>query len=371
MMNVPFLDLKAQYHTIKDEVDKKLVEVCENTAFSLGPYVEEFEKKFAEYLGVKHFVATSTGTSALHSALLAFEIGNKDEIIVPVNTFTATAEAVVMVGAKPVFVDNDPITYNMDISKIENLITHKTRAIIPVHLYGMPVDMEKLVEIAQKHNLIVIEDCAQSHGAKFKGKLTGTFGHAACFSFYPGKNLGSYGEGGGVATNSTEIAEKIEKIRNHGSKIKYVHESVGYNYHMHGFQGAVLTIKLKYLDGWNKRRLQIAKRYNEMLKDVKDIVVPFIDENCEHVFHLYVVRTNKRDELKKFLNDNGIGTNIHYPYPLHLQEAYKFLGYKKGSFPIAEDYAPKLLSLPMYPEMTDEQVDYVVEKIKEFYRENG
>lgn len=368
MVKVPFLDLKVQYHSIKNEVDKKLVEVCENTAFSMGPFVEEFEKKFAEYLGVKHFVATSTGTSALHSALLAFGIGNGDEVLVPVNTFTATAESVVMVGAKPVFVDNDPLTYNMDISKIEQLITHKTRAIIPVHLYGQPIDMEKIVEIASKHNLIVIEDCAQAHGAKFKGKMVGTFGHAACFSFYPGKNLGSYGEGGGVATNSDEIAEKIDKIRNHGSKIKYVHEFVGYNYHMHGFQGAVLTIKLKYLDGWNKRRREIAEKYTQKLKEIKDLALPYVQKECEHVFHLYVIRTSYREELKQFLNDNGVGTNIHYPYPLHLQESYKFLGYKQGDFPVAEDYAPKLLSLPMFPEMTDEQIDYVVEKIKEFYK---
>ncbi|MEO0234597.1 MAG: DegT/DnrJ/EryC1/StrS family aminotransferase [candidate division WOR-3 bacterium] len=368
MVKVPFLDLKIQYHSIKNEVDKKLVEVCENTAFSMGPFVEEFEKNFAEYLGVKHFVATSTGTSALHSALLAFGIGNGDEVLVPVNTFTATAEAVVMVGAKPVFVDNDPLTYNMDISKIEKLITHKTRAIIPVHLYGQPIDMEKIVEIASKHNLIVIEDCAQAHGAKFKGKMVGTFGHAACFSFYPGKNLGSYGEGGGVATNSDEVAEKIDKIRNHGSKIKYVHEFVGYNYHMHGFQGAVLTIKLKYLDGWNKKRREIAEKYTQKLKEIKDLALPYVQKECEHVFHLYVIRTSYREELKQFLNDNGVGTNIHYPYPLHLQESYKFLGYKQGDFPVAEDYAPKLLSLPMFPEMTDEQIDYVVEKIKEFYR---
>lgn len=368
MVKVPFLDLKTQYHSIKDEVDKKLIEVCENTAFTMGPFVEEFEKKFSEYLGVKHFVATSTGTSALHTALLAFGIGNGDEVLVPVNTFTATAEAVVMVGAKPVFVDNDPLTYNMDISKIEQLITHKTRAIIPVHLYGQAVDMEKIGEIASKHNLIVLEDCAQAHGAKFKGKMVGTFGHAACFSFYPGKNLGSYGEGGGVATNSDQIAEKMDKIRNHGSKIKYIHEFVGYNYHMHGFQGAVLTIKLKYLDGWNKKRREIAQKYTENLKDIKDLALPYIQKDCEHVFHLYVIRTSFRDELKQFLNDNGIGTNIHYPYPLHLQESYKFVGYKQGDFPIAEEYASKLLSLPMFPEMTDEQVDYVVSKIKEFYK---
>uniref|UniRef100_A0A7C3J722 DegT/DnrJ/EryC1/StrS family aminotransferase n=1 Tax=candidate division WOR-3 bacterium TaxID=2052148 RepID=A0A7C3J722_UNCW3 len=368
MVKVPFLDLKAQYHSIKNEVDKKLIEVCENTAFTMGPFVEEFEKKFSEYLGVKHFVATSTGTSALHTALLAFGIGNGDEVLVPVNTFTATAEAVVMVGAKPVFVDNDPLTYNMDVSKIEQLITHKTRAIIPVHLYGQPADMEKIGEIASKHNLIVIEDCAQAHGAKFKGKMVGTFGHAACFSFYPGKNLGSYGEGGGVATNSDDIAEKMDKIRNHGSKIKYVHEFVGYNYHMHGFQGAVLTIKLKYLDGWNKRRREIAEKYTEKLKDIKDLSLPYVQKDCEHVFHLYVIRTSFREELRQFLNDNGVGTNIHYPYPLHLQESYKFVGYKQGDFPIAEEYAPKLLSLPMYPEMTDEQIEYVVSKIKEFYK---
>ncbi|HAF06822.1 MAG: DegT/DnrJ/EryC1/StrS family aminotransferase [bacterium] len=368
MVKVPFLDLKAQYHSIKDEVDKKLIEVCENTAFTMGPFVEEFEKKFSEYLGVKHFVATSTGTSALHTALLAFGIGNGDEVLVPVNTFTATAEAVVMVGAKPVFVDNDPLTYNMDISKIEQLINHKTRAIIPVHLYGQPVDMEKIGEIASKHNLIVIEDCAQAHGAKFKGRMVGTFGHAACFSFYPGKNLGSYGEGGGVATNSDQIAEKMDKIRNHGSKIKYIHEFVGYNYHMHGFQGAVLAIKLKYLDEWNKRRREIAQKYSEKLKDVKDLSLPYIQKECEHVFHLYVIRTSYREELKQFLNDNGVGTNIHYPYPLHLQESYKFVGYKQGDFPIAEEYAPKLLSLPIFPEMTDEQIDYVVSKIKEFYK---
>jgi len=368
MQNVPFLDLKKQYHSIKNEVDKKLVEVCENTAFSLGPYVEEFEKKFAEYLGAKFFVGTSTGTSALHCAMIAFGIGKDDEVIVPVNTFTATAEAVAMTGAKPVFVDNDPINYNMDLTKIENAITHKTRAIIPVHLYGQAVNMEKVMEIAGKHNLVVIEDCAQSHGATYKGKMTGTFGHAACFSFYPGKNLGSYGEGGGVATNSFEISEKVEKIRNHGSKIKYVHEFVGYNYHMHGFQGAVLTIKLTQLDKWNARRLEIAQKLNKGLAGIEDFNTPHIDENCKHVFHLYVIRTSKREELKKYLQEHNVGTNIHYPYPLHTQDSYKYLGYKAGDFPVAEEYAPQLLSLPMFPEMTDEQVDYVIETVKAFYK---
>ena len=368
MQNVPFLDLKKQYHSLKSEIDKKLIEVCENTAFSLGPYVEEFEKKFAEYLGVKFFVATSTGTSALHSALLSFGIGKDDEVIVTVNTFTATAEAVVMTGAKPVFLDNDPINYNMDLSKIENLITHKTRVIIPVHLYGQAVNMEKVLEIAGKHNLIVIEDCAQAHGATYNSKMIGTFGHASCFSFYPGKNLGSYGEGGGVATNSFEINEKVKKIRNHGSKIKYVHEFVGYNYHMHGFQGAVLTIKLSHLDKWNSRRLEIARNLNEELSNISDFKTPYIDENNRHVFHLYVIRTSKREELIKYLKEKNVGINIHYPYPLHLQDSYKYLGYKVGDFPVAEEYASQILSLPMFPELTDEQVDYLIETIKTFYK---
>jgi len=368
MLNVPFLDLKAQYLTIKEEVDKKLVEVCEKTAFSLGPFVEEFEKNYAEYIGTKFFVATSTGTSALHSALLAYGIGKNDEVIVPVNTFTATAEAVVMSGAKPVFIDNDPMNYNMDISKIESAITHNTRAIMPVHLYGQTVNMEKLMEIANKHNLIVIEDCAQSHGSEFKGKKSGTFGHASCFSFYPGKNLGSYGEGGGVATNSFEITEKLQKIRNHGSKIKYVHEFVGYNYHMHGFQGAVLNIKLKHLDKWNARRLEIANIYNSELKKLDDVQIPSIDPSGKHVFHLYVIRISFREELIEFLKQNGVGTNIHYPHPLHLQESYKDLTYKQGDFPVAEEFAPKLLSLPMFPEMTNEQALYVADQIKAFYK---
>lgn len=369
MNKVPFLDLRAQYETIKSEVDAKLIEVCEKTAFTLGPFVEEFEKSFSEYLGAKHFVSTSTGTSALHSAMLAFGIGKNDEVIVPVNTFTATAEAVVMTGAKPVFVDNDPLNYNIDISKIEQAITHNTRAIVPVHLYGQAVQMDKIMDIAKKHNLIVIEDCAQSHGSTVDGKMTGTFGHAACFSFYPGKNLGSFGEGGGVATNSDEIAEKIMKIRNHGSTVKYVHEFVGYNYHMHGFQGAVLNIKLKHLDKWNERRLAIAKKYNDGLKGVGDIETPEIESNVKHVFHLYVLRTEKRDDLIKHLNDSNVYPGIHYPYPLHLQESYKDLGYKQGDFPIAEQYAPKLISLPVFPEMTDEQVNYVIERVKAFYME--
>ncbi len=369
MEKVPFLDLRAQYETIKSEVDAKLIEVCEKTAFTLGPFVEEFEKNFADYLGTKHFVSTSTGTSALHSALLAFGITKNDEVIVPVNTFTATAEAVVMSGAKPVFVDNDPLNYNIDISKIEQAITHNTRAIMPVHLYGQAVQMEKIMDIAKKHNLIVIEDCAQSHGSTVDNKMTGTFGHAACFSFYPGKNLGSFGEGGGVATNSDDIAEKIMKIRNHGSTVKYVHEFVGYNYNMHGVQGAVLNIKLKRLDKWNERRLEIAKRYNAGLEGVGDIAVPVIEENVKHVFHLYVMRTEKRDALIEYVNKDNIFPGIHYPYPLHLQESYKDLGYKQGDFPIAEKYAPMLISLPVYPEMKDSQADYVIEKIKSFFAE--
>ncbi len=367
-MKVPFLDLKKQYHNLKGEIDTKLIEVCENTAFTLGPYVEEFENNFAKYLGTKHFIGTSTGTSALHSALLAFDIGENDEVIVPVNTFTATAEAVVMAGAKPIFVDNDPKNYNMDLSKIENAITHNTKAIIPVHLYGQPIYMDKLLEIAKNHNLLVIEDCAQAHGAEYNNKKVGTFGHAACFSFYPGKNLGSFGEGGGVATNSDDIAEKVKKIRNHGSLIKYIHEFVGYNYHMQGFQGAVLNIKLKHIDNWNNRRLEIAKMYNKGLENTGDIEVPYIDEKVKHVFHLYVIRTKKRDELLEYLKKNEIYAGIHYPYPLHLQDSYKEYGYKKGDFPISEEYAPQLLSLPIFPEMTDEQVQYVINTIKSFYK---
>ena len=365
-MNVSFIDLKAQYQTIKSEIDEAINRVLLNTSFILGPEVENFEKQFAEYCGAKFCVGVNSGTAALHLALLAAGIKEGDEVITVPNTFFATCEAISVVGAKPVFVDADSQTYLMDISKIEAVISPKTRAIIPVHLFGQTVDMDPLLALAKKHNFFVLEDACQSHGAKYRGKKAGSLGNAAAFSFYPGKNLGAYGEAGAVVTNDEDIAKKIKMLRDHGSPQKYIHDLIGFNMRMEGIQGAVLSVKLKYLDQWLEKRRRIASRYNELLKDLP-IKLPKIDDGNEHVFHLYVIATPKRNELSQFLKDNGVSCGIHYPIPIHLQKAYADFGWKKGDFPVCEKAADEILSLPMFAEMTDGQIAYVAGKIKEFY----
>lgn len=367
-MNVPFVDLKIQYRTIRNEIVKAIEEVLENASFIEGPVVKAFTENFAKLHNAKYCLGTSSGTSALHVALWALGVDSGDEVIVPVNTFIATAEAVSLTGATPVFVDHYPQNFTIDVSKIEEKLTENTKAIIPVHLYGQPADMDPILTIAEKHNLLIIEDCAQAHLSEYKGNPVGTFGQVGCFSFYPGKNLGAYGEGGAILTNDATLYEKMKMIHDHGSNKKYYHDMLGHNYRMHGFQGAVLNIKLQYLKQWIEMRRRNASVYRKKLKGVEGIEC-FEEMNyAKHVYHLFVVLAEKRDELQKFLMENDIATGLHYPIPLHMQKAYEFLNYGKNTFPVTMEYKDKILSLPMYPELTEDQIDFVVSKINEFYR---
>jgi dTDP-4-amino-4,6-dideoxygalactose transaminase len=362
-MIIPFVDLQAQYRSIKTEVDAAIARVVENASFILGREVEAFEAAFAEYTGARFCVGVNSGTAAIQLAVMACELGTGDEVIVPANTFFASAEGVSTAGATPVFVDADPISYNIDVTKIEAAITERTRAIMPVHLYGQSADLDPIFELATRRNLIVIEDAAQAHGSRYKGKRVGALGRAGCFSFYPGKNLGAYGEGGAVVTNDEEVARRVRLLRDHGSERKYHHEVVGYNFRLEGIQGAVLGVKLPFLDKWNNLRREHAARYNELLND-SNLTLPREMAYAEHIYHLYVVQTNAREELQKTLTEAGVQTGIHYPIPVHLQPAYASLGHKAGDFPEAERQASRVLSLPMFPELTDEQIMRVAEIIQ-------
>jgi len=368
-MNVPFVDLKAQYASIKDEVHGAIDNIVQNTAFILGKEVAQFEEEFADFCQAKYAVAVNSGTSALHLALLAAGVQAGDEVITVPNTFIATIEAILYTNAKPVFVDITPDTYLMDPAKVEAAITDKTKAILPVHLYGQPVDMDPIMEIAKKHNLVVIEDACQAHGAEYKNKRTGGIGHLGCFSFYPGKNLGAYGEGGMIVTDDKELYDEMNMLRDHGSESKYYHKRVGYNYRLTGFQGAILRVKLKYLDQWNENRRKNAKTYSELLANL-NVTTPVESENVKHVYHLYVIRTEDREKLQAHLKEKGVASGLHYPIPVHLQEGYKFLGYGEGDFPITEQYASEILSLPMYAELNQDQIENVVAAISEF-KNNG
>jgi dTDP-4-amino-4,6-dideoxygalactose transaminase len=359
---IPFVDLKAQYQSIKEEVDAAIKRVLDNTSFILGREVEAFEAAFAEYVGARFCVGVSNGTAAIQLAVTACGIGAGDEVIVPANTFFASAEAVSTAGATPVFVDAAPVSYTIDTGRIEAAITSRTRAIMPVHLYGQAADLDPIFEIAARHNLVVIEDAAQAHGSEYKGKRVGALGKAGCFSFYPGKNLGAYGEGGAVVTNDEAVARQLRLLRDHGSERKYHHEIIGYNFRLEGIQGAVLGVKLKHLDKWNGLRREHAARYDELLKE-SGLILPREMEYARHVYHLYVVQTDERDALQTSLNEAGVQTGIHYPIPIHLQPAYAFLGHKTGDFPEAERQANCVLSLPMFPELTDEQIKRVVDII--------
>ena len=363
-MNIPFVDLKAQYQSIKAEADAAIQRVLDNTSFILGREVEAFEAAFAEYAGAKFCVGLSNGTAAVQLAVTACGLTAGDEVIVPANTFFATAEGVSTAGAMPVFVDADPVSYNIDAHKIEAAITDRTRAIMPVHLYGQAADLDPIFELAAKHDLIVIEDAAQAHGSEYKGKRVGALGRAGCFSFYPGKNLGAYGEGGAVVTNDEEVARKLRLLRDHGSERKYHHEIIGYNFRLEGLQGAVLSVKLKYLDGWNQLRREHAARYDELLRE-SGLKLPLEMKYARHVYHLYVVQTDERDALQTSLNEAGVQTGIRYPIPIHLQPAYASLGHKAGDFPEAESQASRVLSLPMFAELTDEQIESVAKVIYE------
>jgi dTDP-4-amino-4,6-dideoxygalactose transaminase len=358
-MNVPFADLKSQYQSIKAPIQTAVNEVLNSASFVLGPAVSSFEKKFAAYVDAKHVIAVNSGTSALHLALLATGVGAGDEVIVPAMTFLATVAAVDYTGAKPVLVDVDPVSYTMDPSKIEAAITPRTKVIMPVHLYGQAADMDAIRAIASRHKLLVIEDAAQAHGAKYKGKSCGSLGDLAGFSFYPGKNLGAYGEGGAVTTNNDDYARKITMMRDWGSEKKYIHEIKGFNYRMEGLQGAVLGVKMDYIEDWTEKRRKAAQRYQAGLSGQERIIAPKEMPYARHVYHVYAVMVSDRANTIKKLQDEGISTGIHYPIPIHLQPCFAGLGYAKGDFPVAERVADNELSLPMFPEITDAQIDYV------------
>ncbi|MCK4352814.1 DegT/DnrJ/EryC1/StrS family aminotransferase [candidate division WOR-3 bacterium] len=364
-MRIPLIDLKTQYLSLKTEIDTAIQNVIDNTSFVGGKELTGFESEFANFCDVKYGVATSSGSTALDLTLLALGIGKGDEVITTPNTFIATTEAITHVGAKIVWVDIEPDSYNIDPEKIEAKITPRTKALLLVHLFGHPCDMDIMLKIAQKHNLIVIEDAAQSHGAEYKGKRVGSFGKAACFSFYPGKNLGAYGHSGIMVTNDKEIADCVMLLANHGRYEKYEHLREGYNYRPDTIQTAILRVKLRYLNEWNKKRRKNAELYNQLLKDTP-IITPRELSYAKHVYHLYVIRTEKRDELSKYLDSKGITTLIHYPIPLHLQPAYKYLGYKSGDFPVTEKCCSQVLSLPMFPELKREQIELIAQEIKNF-----
>lgn len=350
---------------IKSEMKNAFEKVYDSNWFVMGSSLSEFELEYADYSSVAGCVGVSNGLDALHLSLLALGIGAGDEVLVPSNTYIATVLAISYVGAVPVFVEPDIHTYNIDPKKIEQAITSRTKAIMPVHLYGQACEMVEIMDIARKHRLFVIEDNAQGHGATFNGKITGSWGDANGTSFYPGKNLGALGDGGAVTTNDMEVAQRIKVLRNYGSQEKYKNEVIGHNMRLDELQAAFLSVKLKYLGEWTNQRIQIATWYNTYLSDLKDIIIPVIHPDATHSFHLYVIRTEKRNELQSKLAEKGIGTLIHYPIPPHLQQAYAYLNYKKGDFPIAEELANTCLSLPIWPGMTEENVEYVSRMIKD------
>jgi dTDP-4-amino-4,6-dideoxygalactose transaminase len=363
-MNVPYFDLTAQYAELRDEIRAALDRVCQSAAFILGEEVSGFEQSFAAYCEVKHCVALNSGTSALHLALLSAGVGPSDEVITTANTFIATAEAICYTGATPVFTDIDPSTANLDPARIERAISGRTKAIIPVHLYGRPADLDQIVEIAKRHNLIVIEDACQAHGARYRAKRVGGFGHAAAFSFYPGKNLGAYGEGGALTTNDDAVAQFAREMRSHGESKRYFHDSIGYNYRMDGFQGAVLNVKLRHLDNWTAKRQEFAKLYRECLAGTQ-VRIPEDRPGCESVYHLFTPWVQDRDAVREELARRGVQTAVHYPVPVHLQKAYAYLGYTPGSLPQTEKACAEVLSMPLFPEMSRDQVVYAADTLKQ------
>jgi len=365
-MKVPFLDLKAQHDSIKDEIDTAIKRVIESSAFSGGPFVAQFEEEFAAFCQCKYAIGVGSGTEALWAALLGLGIKQGDEVITVPNTFIATAEAISFCGAKPVFVDIDEQTYNMDPALLEAAITPKTKAIIPVHLYGQMADMDPIMDIAKKYNLVVVEDACQAHGAEYKGRRAGSIGHAGCFSFYPGKNLGAFGEAGAIVTNNEDLAKKCRTFRDHGQPRKYYHDMIGWNARMDGLQGAILSVKLTYLDKRNEARRRNASLYDELLSGIDHITIPAIAAYASHVYHIYAIRSRNRDALMNALAGEGISCGIHYPVPIHLTKAYHFLGLETGNFPIAQKCAEECVSLPMFPELIKEQIEYVAYHIKLF-----
>jgi dTDP-4-amino-4,6-dideoxygalactose transaminase len=364
---IPYLDLPAQIRSLRPKLDAAIARTLDNCSFCLGPDVVQFEKDFAKFCGAEHCVAFNSGTSALHIALMLLGVGQDGEVITTPFTFVATSWAISYVGAKPVYVDTEDGTMNLDPKLIERAITPKTKAVMPVHLYGQPFDIDPILAICKKHKLPLVEDAAQAVDAKYKGKIVGTFGEISCFSFYPGKNLGAAGEGGALVTNNAEFAKRARSLREHGSTVRYYHDEVGFNYRMEGIQGAVLGVKLPHLQKWTNERRRVAHRYHELLKDTP-LQLPREAAYAESAYHVYVVRHPQRDKLKEYLDANGVGCALHYPLPLHLQKCYANLGHQPGDFPLAEKAARECLSLPVYPELTDVQIMRVVEVIKDFFK---
>lgn len=363
MTRVPFLDLKAQYATIRDEVQSALSEVCDSARFAQGPPTTAFEQEFAAYCGVAHCVSLNSGTSALHLALRCLSIGPGDEVITTPFTFIATAWAISYVGATPVFVDIDPARRTLDPAKLEAAVTPRTKAIMPVHIFGTPADMDSINAVAAKHKLLVVEDAAQAHGARYKGKRVGQLSTISCFSYYPTKNLGAYGEGGALLANNNELAAHARSLREHAQSARYVHEEVGYNYRMDSFQAAVLRVKLKRLDAWNAARAAHARRYTELLAGTS-YGLPAVPVDSEPVWHCYVIECENRDRVCAALNDAAIDTAVNYPVPLHLQPVYRPLGYHRGDLPVAERLCERCLSLPIYPELSSEQINTVAHALR-------
>ncbi len=363
-MKISFVDLKGQYLSIKSEIDTAIQKVISETAFIKGKYVQKFEEEYAEVYGVKHVISCANGTDAIYITLKALGIGQGDEVITVANTWISTSETISQTGAKPVFVDIDPDYYTIDVSKIEEKISSKTKAIIPVHLYGQPAEMDPIIDICKRHNLLLVEDCAQAHFAQWKGKRVGTMGIAGTFSFFPGKNLGAYGDAGAIITDDDEFATQARMFANHGALKKHHHEIEGINSRMDGLQAAILSVKLPHIHEWSQKRLDCAQTYNSLLADIDNIETPKIHPDVKHVFHLYVIRTEKRDQLQNYLKNNGVDTGIHYPTPLPFLKAYDYLGHKSVDFPVAFSYKEKILSLPMHPELTREQIELVANNLR-------
>ena len=365
---VNFLDLKSQYQSIKPEIENAINEVFDSVMFAGGPFVQKFEEEFAESHMAKYCVGVNNGTAALHLMMMALDIGYGDEVIVPANTFFASAEAVSLSGATPVFVDCDDKFYNLDPSKIEAAVSRRTKAIMAVHLYGQPAPMSMINHIANKHGIMVLEDCAQAHLAQFENKFVGTHGIAGSFSFYPGKNLGAYGEAGAVLTNDKDLYHKMQMIKDHGSAKKYYHDIIGHNYRMEALQAAILSVKLKYLQEWTEKRRASATLYNSQLEDLNSVLVlPKAMDDALHVYHLFVVQVPNRESFMQFMADNGVFTGIHYPLPCHLQKAYQDLNYGKGSFKNTERFADHIVSLPMSEQLTSEQIEHVTGVIRNYF----
>lgn len=367
-MTIPFVDLHAQYLGIKPEIDDAIADVIANSSYIRGPHVDAFEQGWAEMVGAKHCVSCANGTDALYIVMKGLGIKPGDEVITTAHSWISTSETITQAGGRVVFCDTEDMTFNLDAEQVESKITSRTVGIIPVHLYGQPCDMEAIMAIARKHKLWVIEDCAQAHLSRCKGQLTGTFGNAATFSFYPGKNLGAYGDAGALVTGDAKLADWCATYARHGGKGDHLME--GINSRLDGLQAAILNVKLPHLVGWTQARQRIAARYNELLQGIGDIVTPSVAEDRDHVYHLYVIRTGRRDELRKFLGDAGIATVLNYPKALPFYPAYGYLGHRPEDFPVAHANQSRIVSLPIYPELTDEMVQYVAEKISSFYQQS-